>query len=344
MNKLYSRLALKVTVFFSLIALVSCTPLEKAEQELPNEKGQDLASYGQMCAEAIRELPVFSCQTGALIPITINGGQTPESYVPNMDCDRPSLLPLGEDSDGQCIPYSRVLDLSDGDAQVAALCRQKKIRTASDARIYYDEIDIVAHSAKDGSTCWFQAKGKNSAPLNGTLVPSPMKSKPAIDYAAADVFWESPIDVAKDDCGSCHDNDPFMYSPFIGQIWEKVPTDPFGWYKHLGKDFEDWKPVSLSTRNNPCVGCHRLGVQFTSGQGTEEASGQADIPNADSWAKSYPASHFMPVGNFHSEAQWNVIYAQSVQDILDCHNAYEVQDTKQLGILGCLTEPITGKP
>ncbi|MEH6632928.1 MAG: hypothetical protein V7776_19085 [Halopseudomonas aestusnigri] len=342
MKKLFTNYNFKTAATFSFILLVSCTPRENPQNSSQGEEGQSTASYGNMCAEAIRELPAFSCQTGTLIPITIDGGQTPQSYTPHMDCDRPSLLPLGPDSDGQCIPYSRVLDLSVGDAQVAALCRQKKIRTASS--VYYDEIDIVAHNAKDGSTCWFQASGKNGLPLDGSLVPSPMKTAKAKDYKEAKAIWNTPAETVKDDCGGCHDNDPFMYSPFIGQVWEHVPTDPEGWYKHLGRNFKDWKPVSLSTRNNPCVGCHRLGVQFTSGQGTEEATGLAEITNADEWAQTYPASHFMPVGNFHTEAQWNVIYAKSVENILECHEAYGNQDTEQLGILGCLTEPITGRP
>ena len=342
MKKKYNNVILKTIATFSLVVLAGCTPRENPEKSVSEEEGQSLASYGNMCAAAIRDLPAFSCQTGTLIPITINGGQTPESYYPNMNCDRPSLLPLGEGSDGQCIPYSRVLDLSVGDNQVAALCRQKNIRTESS--VYYDEIDIVAHNAKDGSTCWFQATAKDGELIDGTLVPSPMKLAKTKDYKKANAIWNTPTETAKEDCGGCHDNDPFMYSPFIGQVWEKVPTDPFGWYKHLGKDFENWKPVSLSTRNNPCVGCHRLGVQFTSGQGTEEATGQVAITNADEWAETYPGSHFMPVGNFHTEAQWNVIYAKAVKDILDCHEAYDTQNTKQLGVLGCLTEPIIGKP
>ncbi|WP_417455113.1 hypothetical protein [Kiloniella sp.] len=323
----------------SLLFLLSCTPSDQPKQQ---QEGQDLASYGNMCAEAIRDLPAFNCQTGTMIPITINGGETPDKYYKDMDCDRPSLLPLGKDADGQCVPYSRVLDLSEGDNQVAVLCRQKKIRTASS--IYYDEIDVVAHSAKDGSTCWFQATGSNGLPIDGSLVPSPMKKAPFEDYEEARQFWNTPKEVSDDGCGNCHDNDPFMYSPFIGQVWDKVPTDPEGWYKHLGRDFQKWQPISLSTRDNTCVGCHRLGVDFTSGQATEEAVGMADIPNANTWAQTYPASHFMPVGNFHSEAQWRVIYAKSVSEILRCHEAYQDDDKDELAKLGCMLDPIGGKP
>jgi hypothetical protein len=96
------------------------------------------------------------------------------------------------------------------------------------------------------------------------------------------------------------------------------------------------KPVSLSTRNNPCVGCHRLGVEFTSGRATEEAVGLVPIPNADGWARRYPASHFMPTGNFFSEKQWATIYFEAVKEILACHRNPAAD--------GCLTVPITGEP
>jgi hypothetical protein len=176
---------------------------------------QDLAAYGKMCAIAIRELPPFNCHDGVVIPITVNG-QTPTRYTPNMDCDRPSLLPL-DNAQGECIPFSRVLDLSVSDAQVAVLCRQKEIRSAKSR--WFDEIDIVAHNADNGSTCWFQAQGQPGKPINGSNVPSPMTNKSKSDYQQAMALWNSPAKVHQDGCGYCHDNDPFMFSSFIGQVW-----------------------------------------------------------------------------------------------------------------------------
>ena len=328
------------TLVFALVTTLSATllsgcssPDNPTPPPLPSMDTQNLAAYGKMCAVAIRDLPAFNCHDGTMIPITVDGGKTPANYTANMDCDRPSLLPL-ENKQGQCIPFSRVLDLSNGDAQVAVLCRQKTIRTEQSP--FFDEIDIVAHNAKDGSTCWFQASGTENQPLDGTNVPSPMALKSAGQYQQAMQYWQTPKQVHSAGCGNCHDNEPVMFSPFVGQVWDKVPTDPFGWYKHLGVDFKDWQPVSLSTRDNTCVSCHRLGVDFTSGKATLEATGQIPIPNANAWAKTYPNSHFMPVGNFHSKAQWDEIYQQAVKDILACHANPKSE--------GCLTSAITGKP
>lgn len=338
-GKLNTRPIALGVLFVGLCSLPGLANERGGMQVAQQGTSQDIVAYGQICATAIGEMPPFNCLDGVVIPITVDGGQTPTSYVANMACDRPSLLPLGDRADGQCVPNSRVLNLSRGDAQFAVLCRQKKIRPADS--IYFDEVDIVAHSARDGSTCWFQAAGKNGQPLDTTRVPPPNEAVPPPGRVSARDFWNSPAQVAQapleERCSYCHDNDPFMYSPFIGQVWEQVPTDPFGWYKNIGPDFQAWpKPVSLSTRNNPCVGCHRLGVEFTSGRATEEAVGLVPIPNADDWARRYPASHFMPTGNFFSERQWAAIYSEAVTAILACHRDPAAE--------GCLTVPITGKP
>ena len=289
---------------------------------------QNLLQYGKMCADAIASIPAFSCLDGEVIPITVNGS-APATYTPNMDCDKPPLLPLSKQ--GQCIPYSRVLNFSKGPNQIVVGCRRKVIRDK--ASPYFDEIDIISHNIGTGGTCWFQALASDETKgLDGTRVPSPDQATPPPGYPDPMTFWQSPAQVASENCGGCHDNDPFMYSPYMGQVWNKVPTDPFGWYQHLGPDFAGWKTISLSTPNNACVGCHRIGLSFTSGQGTREATAMVPIKNADEWAKQYPQSHWMPPDNFHSQLQWQTIYQKSVQALLACHDKPALPD--------CIVTPI----
>ncbi|SDE53952.1 hypothetical protein [Kordiimonas lacus] len=340
MKHLLIIVGLGIIGFLAYLALAPAarTPSKVAPKNV--SATQTLAEYGQMCKAAIKDVPSFNCLDGELIPITVNG-LVPASYTPNMDCDRPALLPLGESghtgTDGQCVPYSRIFNFSDGINQVVAACRQKIIR--SEASTQFDEIDVITHSVADGSTCWFQATGDGDAGLDGTKVPSPTEATPEPGYPAPADFWNSPAAVANEqpvNCGFCHDNDPFMYSPYVAQVWDMVPTDPFGWYKHIGPDFKWWPTTSLSTRDNTCVGCHRIGITFTSGQGAKEATGLVHIPNTDEWANTYPQTHWMPPGNFHSEAQWDTIYKQAVQDLLDCN--------EDPALPKCIVTEITGLP
>jgi hypothetical protein len=195
MGKLNTRLIALGVLFLGLFSLQGLANERGGIQIAQQGMSQDIIAYGQMCATAIGEMPPFNCLDGVVIPITVGGGKTPAAYVANMACDRPSLLPLGEAADGQCVPNSRVLNLSRGDAQFAVLCRQKKIRPADS--IYFDEVDIVAHSARDGSTCWFQAAGKNGQSLDTTRVPPPNEPVPPPGHVSARSFWNSPAQVAR---------------------------------------------------------------------------------------------------------------------------------------------------
>lgn len=266
--------------------------------------------YAAQCAAAVGTIPEFSCAEGDVVPITVNG-QTPTTYTPNMLCDKPALLNNGAGSDGQCVPYSRIVNKSVGIMQVSAMCRQKTIRSADS--LEYDEIDIIAHNLANGATCWFQAGEKDGVPVDGSKVLSPQS-------AASGTYWEAPETVAGDDCGGCHDNDPFMYSPFVGQVWENIPTDPFGLYHHVAPEygFGEWPVTQMQPRDSTCTGCHRIGIDKTCSLLTEMATGIIIPPGAGQRAAEFPGSHFMPPDHNLTKLAWNIIHASSVETIRAC--------------------------
>ena len=269
------------------------------------------ANYAAQCRAQVGEIPAFSCADGVTIPVTVDG-VTPTTYTTGMTCDRPALLPNGATSDGQCVPGSRILNLSTEVMQVSVMCRQKHIRPADS--LAFDEIDVIAHDPSTGATCWFQASAPAGATLDGSSVPSPTN-----DASAA--FFNPPEDVVADGCGTCHDNDPFMYSPFVGQVWSHVPVNPFGPYYQVnaeGLNFDTWPTTQIQPRDSTCTGCHRIGVYETCGQLTEWATGLALPPGANSLASMYPLSHSMPPYHGQSEASWRVINGPSVAAISDC--------------------------
>jgi len=296
------------------------------------QSGPGLFEYAHECERQIAALPQFDCASGALVPITVDGGKVPPRYTSAMSCDRPSLLlhEKGENTDGQCVPNSRALVLrDDGKVQISAFCRQRLIRPAG-TRLY-DELDVVMHSVESGSTCWFRAKKPNPAGdpgigVNGSRVPPPTSP-------AGRSFWNPPAEVAAQNCGFCHDSGPFYYSPFIGQTG-RIPSDPLGRYKNdIGRPFQDWpKPLSLSTRGNTCTGCHRIGSEYTCQTGMYQSIGATQIVDLDEWGQRYPQSHWMPIDNLWSLAQWQVIYTQSVQALGEC--------CKNPKTPGCIAQPI----
>lgn len=264
--------------------------------------------YAAACRAEIGDIPAFSCEDGTIIPVTVNG-QEPYEYTPDMTCDLPSLLSNGPGSDGQCVPWSRVLNLSTETKQISVMCRQKHIREPGS--LDFDEIDIIAHNPDSGATCWFQKSASAGGTIDGRDLASPTES-PA--------FYNEPHVVVEDGCGNCHDNDPFMYSPFIGQVWEHVPTNPFGPYYQVdpGLGFANWPTTQMQPRDSTCIGCHRIGVDQTCGQLTDWATGQVAPPGANAQAKDYPLSHSMPPFHGLTLRSWGVINSQAVDIIGSC--------------------------
>jgi hypothetical protein len=177
----------------------------------------------------------------------------------------------------------------------------------------FDEIDVIAHNPATGATCWFQASPRNDQPVSGQTVSSPTN---AID----DSFWNAPEVVAGDGCGNCHDNDPFMYSPFVGQVLAELPANPFGRYFHVAPQFgfSNWPTATFDLRDNTCLGCHRIGTDQTCGALTQFMTGQVIPPGADALASRFPLSHGMPPTLGMSRAQWDNIYGPAIAEIRSC--------------------------
>jgi len=312
-------------------------------------QAETIYQYGTQCAKEVSVIPAFSCMAGEVIPITV-GGKTPDTYTPNMTCDKPSLLPAtGEGAQGQCLPGTRALVLrDDATAQISAICRKKVVRPM-DSHLF-DEINIISHNLKNGKTCWFTAQAseplKADAGIDGRLVPSPTAASAMQGYRTLETkskalsqtwhvdtktlpnpkqFWLSPLAVAasKPACMYCHDSGPFMYSPYIAQTTQ-LPGDPLGKYrpKAVGTDFKkQWQDLTafgITTRGNTCTTCHRMGNMNSCSFATLQATAQAPQAGGDDWSKKFPESHWMSPGNLRSLHQWNEAFTSSLKKIADC--------------------------
>jgi len=287
---------------------------------LAGQHVQTLLEYGAQCAQEVGEIPPFDCNSGTEIPITINGKRQGANEAPNQ-CDKPSLLHLRDGNwPGQCLPGSRVLNLSRGSTQISAYCRRD--RSHPGTKPVYDEVDIVLHHSGNGKTCWFASRPP-SDPATGidtSRVPPPNEKMPPSGFTPAVEFWKSPVDTASMKCMSCHDAGPFIFSPYIGQVWDKVPTDPWGKYSSIGQAFPHDPVMVITTPGNACIGCHRIGrsescelyIPLSVGQHLEKS------PGNNEWANTYPASHWMPPGNNMSESEWSAANMKSVDSILSC--------------------------
>lgn len=321
----------------------------------------DIIQYGKECAKLIAEAPPFNCLDGEIVPITVDGKE-PAEYTHQMTCDRPAYLPYPEKSDGQCTPYSRVRSVRDDNIQMILFCRRMYIRPKDDPN--FDSMEIIMHNVVTGSTCFFISKNFGGKPEgdDGRRVPPPSEETPPPGNISAKELWGTPEEIAEHKCIMCHDSDPWMRTPWIGQT-EQLPADPWGYHSvDAGGPFKDWpKPMSITTRGNTCTGCHRIGSLNTCGTqivgtfgkqpakmlqsigraphgriGTPADAPLEPGPNVvDQWGETYPHNYWMPVGNDLSKEQWDVIYDHDVAELERCCADHDAP--------GCIVEPIQGK-
>lgn len=288
---------------------------------------QTLLEYADQCVREIGEIPPFNCNDGTDIPITIDG-KPPRPKESPLRCDKPSLLSPRAEAKGQCIPFSKILNLSRGNTQISAYCRRDVLRPDKDP--HYDGVVVVMHHSGNGKTCWFEAKPPpvSKSPVDvpasrgivATRVPPPNERKPPAGQPPAVEFWATPAVVAseKPTCLQCHDAGPFIFSPYIGQVWDKVPTDPWGKYSSIGQAFSSYHLMTMSTPGNTCVGCHRIGSEQSCTAFLGLSVGKLKAPGNDQLANSYPHDHWMPTDNAMSKEQWSTANVASVEALLAC--------------------------
>ncbi|MFM0367436.1 hypothetical protein [Paraburkholderia sediminicola] len=303
---------MKLSASLFALYLVIASPL------VANEREQTLLEYGEQCAKEIGEIPPFNCNDGINIPITINGKSPARGDSPRL-CDRPSLLHPTSEVEGQCLPYSKILNLSRGNTQISAYCRRNKLRDDRDP--VYDEVVIVQHHSGNGKTCWFLSQSHPGADgIDASRVPPPNEKSPPAGNIPAVEFWTTLARIAavRPTCISCHDAGPFIFSPYIGQVWDKVPTDPWGKYSSIGPAFSSHRLNVISTPGNACIGCHRIGSEQSCEAYIGLSTGRLSAPGNDQLANSYPLNHWMPTANNMSHAQWDEANVKSVDALLSC--------------------------
>lgn len=249
---------------------------------------ESLASYTRKCRAAMGgiDIPGFDCQapTGVEIPET----QLSAGVYPNQTCDRPNVL------NGACDPGSRfhvLVDQKNAAGQqvtIVAHCRKKG---STDPANPFQDVAMIAYNHTTGDTCFFQ--DANPGANNPAVAPPPGNDLKG--------FWSTPAGTASMSCVGCHDNGPFIRTPYFTQLKGTPATEggqaelpaivsaqqlaashtprtilpgsrDDGWnstqpYRFVGSDFQGWKAYAVSLPGNQCTACHRMGIS------SDEASG-----------------------------------------------------------------------
>ncbi len=352
----------------------------------------EVVNYGKVCANRLGDLPPWDCRDGQIIPIKINGVEPAfGTYKAKAKCDAPAYLGLG--TDGQCVPYARVgkLKTSNANVDTVYVCRRYKIGDSFDSagnvtnpwpadKAWHNDVAVIQHDRSTGETCWYQALSgfqPGERPLPTWRVPPPHEESlpadvvqknatlPAADRAlSAKEFWIKPTASGTVEngfaCIKCHDSDPFMLSPYLMQVTEKVqgvdqyfiPCDPSkpgqspkrlcktpeakGNYSQVSKQHQPprWKHSFALTPKDPtakeCVSCHRIGTHNTCKLWVKESvAATAHFSQFRSTKSlSYPDNRWMPVrpdAKMHAYGTlpaWEADFKKSVAAINDCCSLY----------------------
>ena len=244
-----------------------------------------LQVYARKCMAAMNNvaMPGFLCDDdGAQPGHTASTEPLRQGASGAVTCDAPNVL------NGRCDAGSKFHMLhrnnnNDG-IYIAAHCRKQEHALGE-----FGDIAMIAYNAKSGATCFFQALAGDTA--TGTLPGDvkPPSQGTSLNGLGGAYPWRTPggpHSTASIQCVRCHDNGPFVRSPYLaqlGNIWPAarathdsnylpgtIDTE-LSWnsdgmpYRFVGLDFQGWEAYTVKTNNNSssastCTGCHRLGV------------------------------------------------------------------------------------
>jgi hypothetical protein len=201
----------------------------------------ELQKYAEQCTAAMDgvAVPAFQCSAGTVVPVThaSSDGKT---------CDRPDRLNKKCDAGSTF----QVLKRSET-AIIVALCRSEGNKGS------YPDVAVIQYNPKNGATCFYQKLARG--------FPGDVTAPSA---GVGEDGFQPPSETVSNRCVNCHDNGPFIRSPYLTQI-KGVNALPGAGdnsfnkgqpYAFVGKDLVSWSAYSVEVKGNSCLSCHRLGV------------------------------------------------------------------------------------
>ena len=205
----------------------------------------------------------ISCDKGANVPIvgaTKNGTSLDLSVISteSANCLNPPRLGAARAYGSGCFPGSKLGQLKKDNIYVKWICRLEKWTPMfSDSSIKYNDTGIIIHNSDSGATCYFDDKDNVIAG----------NDNPEIDLTdgkeeKVTKFLSTYYRTEGDSCVGCHDNDPFMYSPYLkGAGWQSSAAYTKQYYHRVttsGTGQASLGEHLVSPGAESCTSCHRI--------------------------------------------------------------------------------------
>ncbi|MBL4683058.1 MAG: hypothetical protein JKY37_00600 [Nannocystaceae bacterium] len=233
-------------------------------------------------------------------------------------CANPSLLT------GSCRQGSKLGHIRHGDAELYWVCRDPYLEV--DGAVVYEDMAVIGHNVRTGATCFWD--DVNDVIHDDDAPPIDMLDATE-DERARFVALFGYHDGSS--CVTCHDHDPFLYTPYLrSTTWDSIAADK-GPYHLVGLGREPRATGTqhlISRRANPCTSCHRLGSEGTCTSFAPDAMGQhkrptyelavhdAIEPGNQHWELAYWMPNTTAVDPEY--ADWEATFADARAHILQC--------------------------
>jgi hypothetical protein len=251
-----------------------------------------------------------------------------------ISCANPSLLT------SSCLQGSRLGQLQHDDVMLRWICRDP--HEDEDGNLLYDDMGLVGQNVRTGATCFWD--DVDYVTHDDDMPPLDLLEATEDERARyLEVFYFT----AGETCVTCHDHDPFIYTPYLQSTgWISVAVDkgPY-WVADLdGSGHATGNEHLVSPEAAACTTCHRMGSANTcdlfagdsladaKGSAYEQSVRDAAEPGNPHWKLAY----WMPNGGTPIEdfATWSLLFGGAREHILECCNA----PGQNVG--DCLWEPI----
>ena len=245
-------------------------PCQNACRNATGNERNTAVCYSCKCKQALGTLPTpaeLKCSLGAEIKVyraTRAGDTGPytETEVTNgdaVDCLNPALL-SAVPANKACLPGSRLGQLTRGGVTFKWICRRKSFHAGyadptTDKE--YEDYGVIGYRPSTGATCWWDDKDAHN---DGEDIPD--LDLTDADPVKIDRFTAVLSNTEGDGCKNCHDNDPFMYTPYLKSVGWRTSDELTGSAYLQVRSASAPTPVDTlqltSEAAGPCTSCHRI--------------------------------------------------------------------------------------
>lgn len=236
-------------------------------------------------------------------------------------CANPSLLT------GSCRQGSKLGQLTHGDTSFYWVCRDPYLDY--DGTVLYQDMAIIGHNLRSGATCFWDD-------IDHVIHED---DAPALDLSEAteeEIARSAELLPHNDGsgCVTCHDHDPFIYTPYLQSTdWRSVAADkgPYHLVTLDGPPRATEVMHLVSPPAAPCTRCHRLGSDNTCSYFAPDSLGMLKISAYESEVREaaepgsphWRLAHWMPgeAEALTDFADWEAMFGEARDHVLDCCEA-----------------------